>query len=142
MIAEKQATQIAMLLNIRNELTKEYTAADILKSNNKQFFLIESDSVGNVIGVIEIFKVQWYQCEIRHLSVNEKFEGKGVGKKLAQAAISKAKEWNAGIAQCTIREDNLRSQSLFIKNGFIKVNTFINVETGNNVFVYQLDLTK
>ena len=60
----------------------------ILQSaNNYEYFLDKDD---NVFAAVEIKKVQWYQWEIRHLTVSKFYEGKGYGTKLVKKAEKKA----------------------------------------------------
>jgi ribosomal protein S18 acetylase RimI-like enzyme len=129
-----QASQIAALLNRRNELTRQYTADMVLKESENYVFL-ESD--GQVFGCARTKEVQWYQWEICHLSVAESHLGNGYGRELLALAEEKALAGNAQILQCTIRSNNAASRSLFQQSGYQKVNSFRNRQSGNEVFVYQ-----
>lgn len=133
-MTKNQAQSIANLLNDRNQLSKEYSAADILAKEEQFVMLEEADTV---IGVAQVKKVQWYQAEIFHVSVNKSHEGKGFGRRILQLAEAKAKALNVRILQCTIRSDNTKSQVLFLKNGYSKTCQFYNVVTRNEVNVYQ-----
>ena len=57
----KQADQIAGLLNRQNQLTRQYTKNNVLKSATK--FLIETNESNDVIATVEVELVQWYQAE-------------------------------------------------------------------------------
>lgn len=131
----KYAKQIADLLNERNKLVVRYDTNRVIKlSANFEYLLDKTD---NVIGAIEIKKVQWYQWELCHLTVDIRFEGKGYGGKLIKKAEAKAKKEGALIIQCTIREDNERSKNLFSKNGYKHKSTFYYPMSGHNVTVWQ-----
>lgn len=134
---EKIAAQIADLINSRNQLTQEYDVAKILKKSDN--FIIETEN-DSLCGCVEIKKVQWYQAEILHLSVKEEYEGKGIGSKLVEKGIEKAKKLGKKILQCTIRSDNAPSIALFTKYNFKFVNSFNNEKSKNTVNVYQLVL--
>ena len=132
---KKHAAQISDLINKRNQLPVKYDANKVLKSENDYKYHLDKND--NVIAAVEIKKVQWYQWELCHLTVCERHEGKGYGKKLIKHAEQKAKKRGSRLIQCTIREDNDRSKSLFLKNGYKHVSTFFNAETGNDVGVWQ-----
>jgi N-acetylglutamate synthase-like GNAT family acetyltransferase len=129
------ADQISQLLNTQNELTVHYTAEKVLA--NQDQYIVRFGEKKIVIGAVEIKKVQWYQCEIDHLSVHPDVKRKGVGTWLIQKAESRVKELNARVAQCTIRVGNEASENLFKKAGFVATVTFLNEQNGNKVTVYQ-----
>lgn len=128
------ATQISELLNLRNNLVKKYSSNDIIANCDNYRYLLEGDTI---VCMCELKKVQWYQFEICHLSVNPKYEGKGFASKLMEVVINDAKKQNGRILQATIREDNRNSSRLFERKGFKKTSEFFYPLTGNNVFVYQ-----
>ncbi len=74
MLTDAIAEQIAELLNAQNRLTVPYTAARILEHQNR--YIVRLDDNSDVLGTIEVKKVQWYQCEIDHLSVHPDAKGK------------------------------------------------------------------
>jgi N-acetylglutamate synthase-like GNAT family acetyltransferase len=129
------ADQIAQLLNTQNELTIHYTAEKVLASQDQYIVRLGENKI--VVGAIEVKKVQWYQCEIDHLSVHPDVKRQGVGTWLIQRAEARAKELNARVAQCTIRVGNEASENLFKKFGFVATVTFLNEQNGNKVTVYQ-----
>jgi len=129
------AEQIATLLNTQNQLAVPYTAETILEHEDRYLFRLGEDS--SVLGAVEVKRVQWYQCEIDHLSVDPSAKRQGVGTMLVKAAEDRAKQLGARIAQCTIRVGNLESEGLFKKNGYALTATFFNAGTGNRVGVYQ-----
>lgn len=86
----KQAKQIANLLNKRNQLVKKYSAKQILDAEDDYEYLVENND--NVVAAVKIKKIQWYQWELCHLTVDEGYEGKGYGTKLINRAEKKAKK--------------------------------------------------
>jgi len=134
-LTEKQAEEIAVLLNSRNQLMITYTSDRVLKES-KNYYCIFS-TLGTVIACVEIKPVQWYQSEILHLTVTEENEGKGYAKHLLCEAERIARERQARILQCTIRQDNLRSRTLFERFGFRNVGVFFNEGSQNNVGIFQ-----
>jgi len=133
-MTEKNAEQIAKLLNERNNLVIKYTAQKVLDFQSNYVF-IEEDNM--VVACAESKKVQWYQSEVSHLSVSEKKEGQGLGKKILSLAEQKAKKDEAIIIQCTIRTNNEGSIRLFSRKGYIIVNRFFYPKSGNWVYILQ-----
>ena len=129
------AKQIATLLNSENQLVVPYTEKKVL--DNKNNYLFEVNDNDDVLSFIECRKVQWYQYEVCHLTVNPSHRRSGLGKKILEKAISHAKANRGRIIQCTIREKNTKSTSLFSKNGFLKTSKFYYPNSGNNVGVWQ-----
>ena len=128
------AEQIANLINSRNELTKKYSKESILASKENYVFIKEADKI---IACAESKKVQWYQYEISHVSIDENYESKGFGSKILKLSENKAIENKARLLQCTIRTNNINSIRLFSTKGYKQVNMFDNLKSGNWVFIYQ-----
>ena len=128
------ATQIAHLLNTQNQLTVPYDAAKVLKHADRYIVKLDDQKV---VGCVEVKTVQWYQCEIDHLSVHPDAKRQGLGTALLAEAEAKAKRLAARIAQCTVRVGNIESEEFFKKNGYTATTVFLNQENGNRVAVYQ-----
>ena len=129
-----QARQIADLLNTRNQLSRQYSADRVRASQDEYVLESEGDSV---IACVQVKKVQWYQCEILHLSVRHDHEGRGWGKQMLARAEDKARKEGARLAQCTIRIGNDRSESLFRNCGYHETSRFANAISRNEVAVWQ-----
>jgi len=70
-----EADEIAQLLNDRNRLVRRYTGQQVLgDADNYEY----ENRDGHVVACVERKRVQWYQWEIRHLSVRKESEGRGV----------------------------------------------------------------
>jgi ribosomal protein S18 acetylase RimI-like enzyme len=82
-------------------------------------------------------KVQWYQAEVNHLTVHKDYCRQGIAQALLDAATTRVIKDRARILQCTIRDNNVESAGLFLKNGFVRTALFLYPNTGNNVGVYQ-----
>ena len=128
------AVQVANLLNTQNQLTIPYSEEMVLE--NQENYILRLGENETVIGVVEVKKVQWYQCEISHLSVHPDARRQQIGTSLLQEAESRVKELGGRIAQCTIRVGNEASEALFKKHGFIATVTFLNIQNGNKVTVF------
>lgn len=129
------AKQIAELLNKENQLVIPYTEEKILSSSNN--YLFEINNKNEVLCCIECKKVQWYQFEVCHLTVNPNHRNNGHGQKILDKALNHAKKNSGRVVQCTIREDNKASAGLFSKNGFNKVSIFYYPNSGNDVGIWQ-----
>lgn len=131
------ASQVATLLNERNQLTALYTPEKVLQQASG--YLLRTDTSNEVVvGCIEVKKVQWYQAEILHLTVAKNHEGRGLARSLLSEALVVASKAGARLAQCTIRMDNEDSIRVFEAAGFVRTAVFKNERSGNNVGVWQL----
>ena len=124
------AQQISDLIKNQNQLTVPYTAKKVLAMAENYLYTLGTDS--NVLGVVELRKVQWYQWEIDHLSVHPVAQRKGIGLSLLAQAEDRAVTLGARIVQCTIRVGNRASEGHFRKRGFIPTVNFLNKKSGNN----------
>lgn len=131
---ESQAVQIAELLNTRNQLPSKYTSEKVL--NHSENYLIELHE-DKVVACVEVKKVQWYQWEVRHLSVSTDHTNKGLGKQLIRRAEKKAREEGARVVQCTIRVGNVESEQAFRRSGYHEVCCFYNSSTEKYIAVWQ-----
>ncbi len=134
-LSDAHADQIATLLNERNELTVQYTRQKVLEHGDD--YLCRLSEANGVLACVEVKKVQWYQAEVLHLTVAAAQERKGHAKALLCEAERLARTRGARLLQCTIRQGNVQSQSLFEGFGFSHVSTFRNEHSGNNVLVLQ-----
>jgi ribosomal protein S18 acetylase RimI-like enzyme len=129
-----QAIEIADLLNRRNELAQDYDAEKVLRNAQEWEVALEDD---HVAACVQRRRVQWYQWEICHLSVDDGWEGRGLGFKLYKQAVAAARAGGARVLQCTIRSGNKRSELFFARQGFTRTTEFYNSATGNNVATWQ-----
>lgn len=134
-MTEDIARQVAALLNLQNRRVVDLTPADILVDADR--YIVRADDGGQVIGVVDARPVQWYQCEIEHLSVAPGAKRQGVATALMSAAEDRARQCGASVAQCTIRVGNRESEGLARKCGYVPTVTFINPINGHVLSVYQ-----
>lgn len=132
---QDQAKQIAKLLK-QNNLTKEHTEATVLNAAGDYVFIEEESKV---VACAEIKYVQWYQWEIKHVSVAK--PKCGLGKRIVIKAENKAKAGNAKVIQCTIRSDNEASLALFKSSKYSEGISFYNPTSKNNIVIFQKALT-
>ncbi len=133
-MTKNDAIEIAELLNKRNELSVKYSFDDILSKKENYLFIKEGEKI---VACGESIKVQWYQNEIKHISVHKDFEGKRFGSKILKLVEEKSIKDNARVLQCSVRTDNENSIRLFTRKGYKKVNSFFNKKTKNWVFIFQ-----
>lgn len=134
-LSNVQADAIAQLLNSRNQLTVQYSRQKILKEAADYIF--RQSETWEVIGSVQVKKVQWYQVEVLHLTVAEAYEHKGHARALLCEAERVARTKGDRILQCSIRADNAASRKLFEGFGFVNACRFLNQGTGNHVGVFQ-----
>ena len=134
-LTDEHANQIAALLNERNQLTVKYTRQRVLE--HAENYLCRTSEFGQVVACVEVKSVQWYQTEVLHLTVAASEIRKGHAKALLCEAERVSRANGARVLQCTIRESNAESRSLFEGFGFLHVSTFNNPSSGNNVAVFQ-----
>jgi ribosomal protein S18 acetylase RimI-like enzyme len=137
-MTDTESEQIAALLNDRNQLARNYLAADVLAEKGNYIYELREEKV---VACIERRVVQWYQLEVSHLSVHVAWERKGLGSIVYQSAEEFGRLSGICLVQCTIREGNEASEGFFVKHGFAKVGRFFYVPTGNTVGVWQKVLT-
>jgi len=134
-LTDNQADQIATLLNERNELVVQYDRKRVLDAADN--YICRFSDTGEVIAFVEIKAVQWYQAEIRHLTVAIPYERNGHAKALLSEAERIGRTKGVRLLQCTIRMENEASRKLFEGFGFLHVSTFLNQRSGNSVGVFQ-----
>ncbi|KQX22142.1 GNAT family N-acetyltransferase [Variovorax sp. Root434] len=135
MLTDVNANEIAALLNSRNQLIVKYSAAKVLAAAEE--YVYRMSDAEKVIACVQVKKVQWYQAEVLHLTVDESAARKGHAKGLLRSAEDMAIKQGARLLQCTIRDGNKESEGLFLGAGFTKVSAFHNVHSGNTVGVFQ-----
>lgn len=128
------ATKIAALINERNQLDGRYDAARIIEHCDNYEYELDGDVL---VACVETKKVQWYQWEICHLSVNPSCARKGYGSRMIQKAEEKAKQGGARIVQCTIRVGNVESEGAFRNQGYVQTTCFYNCRTDKYIGVWQ-----
>jgi ribosomal protein S18 acetylase RimI-like enzyme len=139
LITIDQSRQVAELLNRRNELPTEYTAERVFKNKDNFFVILKGEKL---VAFGETKRVQWYQWEIRHVSVLEGYERRHYGTTVVTNLENIIRQGGGIIAQCTIRNGNFESDGLFTNCGFTRTIGFRNSATGNLVYVYQKNLTE
>jgi len=134
MMTRAEADEIAQLLNDRNRLVRRYTGQQVLvDADNYEY----ENRDGHVAACVERKRAQWYQWEIRHLSVREEWEGKGLAFAVYSRAEAAVLQGGACVLQCTIRQGNKDSEKFFRRQGFTGVGAFYYQATNNNVGIWQ-----
>ena len=128
------AQQAAFLLNTQNKLTEYYETDSIRYGDG---YIVKTNGRSVLFGVVRILRVQWYQAELSHLSIAPAFQGFGFGAALIKEAEEQALELHAKVVQCVLRVDNLASENLFKKCGYIPGAMFLNKSSGNILRIYQ-----
>lgn len=112
--------------------------------------LFREDSVFQILdvkAVIAQFSVSYFPgccgIAISHFSwIREDRRNAGLGTVLNNIRIREAKRWGFTVLMCTDIENNTPQQKILTKNNWQKLMTFTNLNTGNNVAIHAIDLTK
>jgi ribosomal protein S18 acetylase RimI-like enzyme len=96
-------------------------------------FIIAKDN-DNIVGCVGLKKLDESICEMKRLFVNDKYKGKGIGKKLVEIIIEEAK--NKSYEK--MRLDTLRTMKnalkIYYKNNFYEIEPYY--DNPNNDVVY------
>ena len=128
---------IADLLNKRNKLPKKVESIEV--SNNSYFYIaVEGpNKKEKVIACARAKCMSFFAYEIKHVAVDEEFEGHGFGKYVIGLAENYIKSKNIPVAMATTRADNHPIIHLFKKLGYTPSNEFVNEGTKNPLILWQ-----
>jgi predicted acetyltransferase len=120
---QELAIQIANLLNKYNKLTRKHDSQTILNPSTDYFVELRD---GKVVGCVGLTKESSLLSKLHHLSVDSSFRRQGIATKLINMALSNCVTGNI---YATVREDNIESTKLMLKNNFKCVNITHNGQT-------------
>jgi len=112
--------------NFQVPLPKEYYDAfeNINADNNQELIVVESDK-GEIIGTLQLSFIQYltYQggirAQIEAVRIRKDQRGTGLGTKMFEWAINRAKEKNAHVLQLTTDKKRPEALNFYKKLGFI-----------------------
>ena len=112
--------------NFQVPLPKEYYDAfeNISADNNQELIVVESDK-GEIIGTLQLSFIQYltYQggirAQIEAVRIRKDQRGTGLGTKMFEWAINRAKEKNAHVLQLTTDKKRPEALNFYKKLGFI-----------------------
>jgi ribosomal protein S18 acetylase RimI-like enzyme len=100
-------------------------------------FIIAKDN-DNIVGCVGIKKLDESVCEMKRLFVNDKYKGKGIGKKLVKIIIKEAKSKNYK----KMRLDTLRTMKnalkIYYKNNFYEIEPYYNNPNNDVVYIEKI----
>jgi ribosomal protein S18 acetylase RimI-like enzyme len=88
-------------------------------------FIIAKDK-DNVIGCVGLKKWDEEICEMKRLFVNDKYKGKGIGKKLVEIIIEEAKKEKYTIMRLDTFKTMESALKIYYKNNFYKIEPYYN----------------
>ncbi|MDV7187488.1 GNAT family N-acetyltransferase [Lutibacter sp. TH_r2] len=104
---------------------KYYEAFKIIDADtSNELIVVEDKNTSAIIGTLQLTFIQYlaYQgglrVQIENVFINESFRGKGIGKKLFEWAIARAKEKNAHIVQLTSDKKRPKAIKFYTNLGF------------------------
>lgn len=92
---------------------------------DRRNYLIKVSDINQTVGFVQLIRREYF-IEIGY-SVSEDYQGKGYATEALHQGINLAREYGMPLV-LTIRDDNLASQCVAKKNGFIRTNKFIEKE--------------
>jgi ribosomal protein S18 acetylase RimI-like enzyme len=96
------------------------------------FFIAKEND--NIIGCAGLKKMDDKTCEMKRLFVNDKYRGKGLGKKLVEMIIEAAKSKNYEKMQLDTLNTMENALAIYYKAGFYEIEPYYN--NPNNGVVY------
>jgi ribosomal protein S18 acetylase RimI-like enzyme len=100
-------------------------------------FIIAKDN-DNVVGCVGLRKLDENICEMKRLFVNDKYKGKGIGKKLVEIIIEEAKYKNYR----KIRLDTLKTMEnalkIYYKNNFYEIEPYYDNPNTDVVYIEKI----
>ena len=112
--------------NFKTPLPQQYiNAFDNINSDQNQELIVMLNDSGTVIGTLQLSFIQYltYQggirAQIEAVRVHENYRNKGIGKKLIQWAIDRAKQKEAHVVQLTTDKKRDAALKFYEKLGFI-----------------------
>lgn len=112
--------------NFKTPLPEQYlNAFDRINSDQNQELMVMLNDSGDIIGTLQLSFIQYltYQggirAQIEAVRVHENYRNKGIGKKLIQWAIDRAKQKEAHVVQLTTDKKRNAAVQFYEKLGFI-----------------------
>jgi ribosomal protein S18 acetylase RimI-like enzyme len=112
--------------NFKTPLPEKYlNAFDKINSDQNQELMVMLNDSGDIIGTLQLSFIQYltYQggirAQIEAVRVHENYRNKGIGKKLIQWAIDRAKQKEAHVVQLTTDKKRDAAVQFYEKLGFI-----------------------
>lgn len=94
--------------------------AEALRSDHVRFVAATNGAGGMVVGYV----VAWFvagEGEIANVAVAPAWRGRGIGARLLDATILRARDEGIGRLYLEVRESNLAAQGLYASRGFVQV---------------------
>jgi len=147
-IREAQASDLEAIMAIENScFVKDAWSEEVMLSelNAKHTYYIVAESEGKIVGYAGLSKLeQSPQADIQTIATAMDYRGKGIGRQLMQALITRAQELKAKEIFLEVREDNAVAQKLYDVFGFkrIGIRKKYYQPEGIDAFVMQTSLLK
>ena len=106
-----------------NEISSKEFLLKRLKNQDVQMYIVQD--AGRVLGFASTRRINEYSIELSGIIVLESTTGKGLGTKLAQKALSTARE--AGYRKAVVKTETFNERAI----GFYKKMGFVDVGTAN-----------
>ncbi|MDD7793096.1 GNAT family N-acetyltransferase [Clostridium sp. 'White wine YQ'] len=91
---------------------------DIINDYVNRGEIFVANYMGEIVGVYVLIKTRPLTMELVNIAVHEKYQGKGIGKKLIFDAIKRAKDENIKVLQVGTGNSSVSQLALYQKCGF------------------------
>jgi len=121
-VVEKDLEEIARIELNSGYHKRRFNSLSMLRDffeNKRQELFVVTEGI-NYLGYIGI-NTDKKVCEIVFLSVSQKYQRRGVGKKLVKYVVSLSKKKKLKKVTLDIRNDNFEAMILYLKYGFVIV---------------------
>lgn len=137
---ESTAKRIALLLNERNNLPNKLESWDI--NHNDYFYIAVNQGLETekVLACARAKCMSFFCYELKHVVVNEDYEGKGLGKLVINLVETYVKQKRIPILLATTRAENCKMNNLFKKLGYSKTKEFVNQGTKHPLILWKKEL--
>lgn len=134
------ANKIADLVNRRNKLPNKLEKYTVLTGNYFYVAINEGKPSEEILACVRAKCMSFFCYELKHLAVNEQYEGQGMGQKMIEIVEDFVRTKKVPVLCATTRADNQGAIRLFNKLGYKPTKEFTNAGTSNPCVLWQKDL--
>lgn len=130
------AKKIASLINRRNNLPTKLESYDIINNNYFYIGLQDQGKIDTVVACGRVKTQSFFSAELKHISVNEEYEGHGFGKYMIEMCEEYVREKGLPLVTATTRLENFSIIHIFKKLNYNASKEFIHPKTKNKLILW------
>jgi ribosomal protein S18 acetylase RimI-like enzyme len=134
------AKRIAKLINHRNNLPNKLGEYQIYDGNYFYISINEGFDNEEILACARAKMMSFFCYELKHVAVNEKYEGQGLGKLMISLVETFVSQKQIPILLATTRTENHRINNLFSRLGYSKTKEFTNQGTKHPLILWKKEL--